>query len=409
MFDEVQLIVAKPVLREIDYRKNKSNDRVGKRARATSAMFRAMLPDGRHLVHTKSPRVILSVEPQHKYAKGLDDELDYTERDDQLVGTVYEYAQHNPTSDVRLLTHDTTPQFTAGALQLTVELISDDWLLPPETTKAEKKVKALEAENARLKQSEPSFSVRFLAQTHRDAERYEASYTWFDPLTDAEVDALTQCLRDHFPLETDFGSREPVERATPPGITNLFMGAKRTFVPTTDEAIAEYRDVKYPQWLESCEAILRNHHLSLQRGFPALEFSFVVENRGTRPAADALITISAKGDLQVKPPWADDGNGGLDAGDGESSNWKHETLPGPPVAPRGHWRKTGGVDLVDMEALVRSVSNVTPDLARISHTVTAEGFGGSVGAEFLPREQVEREQAALRPCLRGARGARTAA
>ena len=48
-------------------------------------------------------------------------------------------------------------------------------------------------------------------------------------------------------------------------------------------------------------------------------------------------------------------------------------------------------------------------LARISHTVTAEGFGGSVGAEFLPREQVEREQAALRPCFRGVRGAGTAA
>ena len=42
-------------------------------------------------------------------------------------------------------------------------------------------------------------------------------------------------------------------------------------------------------------------------------------------------------------------------------------------------------------------------------TVTAEGFGGSVGAEFLPREQVEREQAALRPCFRGARVAGTAA
>ena len=38
-----------------------------------------------------------------------------------------------------------------------------------------------------------------------------------------------------------------------------------------------------------------------------------------------------------------------------------------------------------------------PTLARISHTVTAEGFGGSVGAEFLPREQVEQKQAALRP------------
>ena len=52
---------------------------------------------------------------------------------------------------------------------------------------------------------------------------------------------------------------------------------------------------------------------------------------------------------------------------------------------------------------------VSRHLARISHTVTAEGFGGSVGAEFLPREQVEQEQAALRPCFREARVAGTAA
>ena len=49
------------------------------------------------------------------------------------------------------------------------------------------------------------------------------------------------------------------------------------------------------------------------------------------------------------------------------------------------------------------------ELARISHTVTAEGRSGSVGAEFLPREQVEQEQAALRPCFREARVAGTAA
>ena len=53
--------------------------------------------------------------------------------------------------------------------------------------------------------------------------------------------------------------------------------------------------------------------------------------------------------------------------------------------------------------------SIPPQLARISHTVTAEGFGGSVGAEFLPREQVEQKQAALRPCFRGARVAGTAA
>ena len=69
----------------------------------------------------------------------------------------------------------------------------------------------------------------------------------------------------------------------------------------------------------------------------------------------------------------------------------------PPRLARGvrEFRRIGSADLAR--------------LARISHTVTAEGFGGSVGAEFLPREQVEREQAALRPCFRGARVAGTAA
>ena len=56
------------------------------------------------------------------------------------------------------------------------------------------------------------------------------------------------------------------------------------------------------------------------------------------------------------------------------------------------------------------LSTATHDTyTRISHTVTAEGRSGSVGAEFLPREQVEQEQAALRPCFREARVAGTAA
>ena len=66
----------------------------------------------------------------------------------------------------------------------------------------------------------------------------------------------------------------------------------------------------------------------------------------------------------------------------------------------GGWRETAELR-PPVGALLR--------LARISHTVTAEGRSGSVGAEFLPREQVEQEQAALRPCFREARVAGTAA
>ena len=48
-------------------------------------------------------------------------------------------------------------------------------------------------------------------------------------------------------------------------------------------------------------------------------------------------------------------------------------------------------------------------LARISHTVTAEGCWGRVRAEFLPRDQGEHEQAALRTVCEGAGVARAAA
>ena len=199
MSEEVRLIVSSPVLREIDHLKTKGNDRVGRRARAASAMFREMLDETHKLVHAESPRVVLSVEPQHTYNRDLEDRLDYQERDDQLLGTVYEFARSNPSSDVRLLTHDTTPLYTARGLNLTADLISDDWLLPPETTETEKKLTAIEAENARLKTAEPSFSICCANQSDAVVDRYCASYTWSEPLTDAEVDGLMQRLKVRFP------------------------------------------------------------------------------------------------------------------------------------------------------------------------------------------------------------------
>ena len=117
-FEEVRLVVSTSVLREVDYRKNKGNDRVANRARATSAMFREMLTDGRKVVRTGNPRVALSIEPQHARSPALEQQLNYQERDDQLVGTLYEFARSHEGIDARLLTHDTISLFTAQGLGL---------------------------------------------------------------------------------------------------------------------------------------------------------------------------------------------------------------------------------------------------------------------------------------------------
>ena len=207
-FDEVRLIISSPVLREIDYHKNKGNDRVGKRARNASAMFRKMLDDGCMLVRASGPCVKLTVETQHRQSEALKERLNYQERDDQLIGTVYEFAERTPNAEVRLLTHDTTPLYTARSLGLTADVIPDEWLLPPENTETERELTALRLENARLKKAEPQFESQCLDSAGSEIQRYECSFTWFDPLTDAETNDLMQCLKERFPwrLTSDRGN-----------------------------------------------------------------------------------------------------------------------------------------------------------------------------------------------------------
>lgn len=363
-FDEVRLIVSKPVLREIDYRKNKGNDRVSRRARDTSAMFRKMLNDGNKVVRDSTPRVKLSVEPQHHYTQDLENRLNLQERDDQLIATVYEFAKQHRSDEVRLLTHDTTPLYTARSLGLAADVIPDAWLLPPEKTESEKELAALKAENTRLKKAEPSFAIRCLGNAETEIKRYEICVPQFKPLTDAETHTLMQRLKERFPLETDFGPRKKsTERNALKIHISQILG--RVFIPATDEAIAKYRDEAYPQWLAQCEEALRNYHRTLQGQEPMPRFLFRAENRGTRPATDARITIETQGGFQIKllkPPTQDD----------ESNSEEKLTalLSSPPSAPRGRWETTNSLvnSFVNRPLyypeLVQAIS-YSPDLSRL--------------------------------------------
>ena len=341
-FDEVRLIVSNPVLREIDRLKTKGNDRVGRRARTASAMFREMLDHTHKLVHAQCPRVVLSVEPQHTPSQNLAGRLNYQERDDQLLGTLHGFARSDPSRDVRLLTHDTTPLYTARGLDLTADLISDQWLLPPETTETERNLAALETKYARLEAAEPSISIRCANQSDSVVDRYCGSYTWYEPPTDAEVEGLMQRLKARFPLATDFGSKQPAERSAPPTVANRLFATNQVFTPATDEEIEKYRDEAYPQWLERCEEMLRAHHRALQAETPVLEFTFLAENIGTRPATDTLVTIEARGAFQIKPPSSDDPDEEQEDEDETPGELEAKMLPRPPTAPRGRWQNTIG-------------------------------------------------------------------
>ena len=361
-FEEVRLIVSRPVQREIDYGKNKGSGRLAKRARTASALFRQMMPDGQQVVRESGPRVILSVEPQHPYRRDPDNRLDDQERDDQLVGTLHEFARRHADTDARLLTHDTTPLYTARGLGLVADVIPDGWLLPPESTASERELTSLRSENARLKKAEPSCSIRCVDRSGVELEDYHADVVSFEPLTDEQVDELMQRLQDRFPLATDFGSRRPTVRTVKqqPAFDWLAGTTDETYTPATDEQIRTYREEDYPKWLERCEEILRAHDQVLQHRVAVPELSFLTENNGTRPATDTLVTIEAEGDFRIQPP-------PTDGRDDEPNGERHEPpapdtdeLPRPPVAPHGRWQLTSrgypGDALRNLAMLGRSLS-----------------------------------------------------
>ena len=361
-FEEVRLIVSRPVQREIDYRKNKGSDRPANRARVASAVFRKMLPNGKKVVREAGPRVTLSVEPQLSYDRALEDQLDYRERDDQLVGTLHGFARRHEGTDARLLTHDTTPLYTAQGLGLAADVIPDNWLLPPESTATERELTSLRSENARLKKAEPSCSIRCADRSGAELESYRADATRFEPLTNEQIDELTQRLKDRFPLASDFGSRQPAVRPVQRQIGSdwLIGNVEDTYTPATDQEIEKYREEAYPKWLDQCEEILREHHRVLQHRAGLPELSFLAENTGTRPATDALVTIEAEGEFRIQPPPPADGDEEVNGEDDEPPSPIAEELPPPPVAPAGQWRRTTGWHpggaFRDLAALGRSLS-----------------------------------------------------
>jgi hypothetical protein len=321
-FDEVHLIVSRPIQTEIDQQKNRGNDRVAKRARIASSLLREIILGGAEkVVRNAGPAVKVVVRTELRPDASLEERLDYGEPDDRLVGIAYAFAQQNSGADVRILTHDTGPMASAKMVGVSAELIPDDWLLPPEKTEAEKRIAALESEIARLKKAEPEIVVGCRDGDDREIERFEIELPHYLPLVEDEVSDLMKRIGSRFPIVADFGSPGEQEDR---GVGIIGFGTKE-FVPATEKAISEYKE-SYPKWLEKCEVILRSCHVALERREGAPRIRFWAANRGTRPAKDTLVTIVAKGKLALMVPETK-----------KQDEDESLALPRPPRAPRGRW------------------------------------------------------------------------
>src|ERR1700676_2519604 len=104
-FDEVHLIISRPVQSEIDNQKNKGGERLARRARKASSLLRDILVGGHEhlLVRPADPAVKLFIRTALRPSPELAEVLDYDRTDDQLVGTAHAFVQQNPGADVRVL------------------------------------------------------------------------------------------------------------------------------------------------------------------------------------------------------------------------------------------------------------------------------------------------------------------
>ena len=332
-FDEIHLIVCRPVQREIDNQKNRGNDRVGKRARSINGLFRKVITSKiDHLVIIDhKPVVKLYVQTSILPAKDLTNFLDYSKPDDEIVGCVYQFNRDNLDKDTRLITHDTGPMGTAQSLDLDFIAISDEWLLQPENNKTEKELAHLREQVIQLQNTEPQFELKCVDEQNEEIKQLEIEYPVYGPISDSVISTLVQSLRDNFPQETDFGPRERMEEPAF-GVTESVLGSRMVYSPASDEAIAKYTEQDYPNWIRECEYVFSNLHETLQQGNQQISLTFVANNQGTRPANDVLIEVEAKGDIKVYvPPDCDE------AIDGQEK-FDSLRLPSPPQPPRGRWR-----------------------------------------------------------------------
>lgn len=346
--EEITLDISRPVQAEIDAHKSKGSGRLSRRARTASALLRKTLreDDGCTVIRNAEPRVTLVIRNDLRPDPDLTEQLDYSERDDQLVGIVHAFASGNQDGPIKLLTHDTGPMASARMVGVEYIEIPDTWLLPPETDDAQRMIATLEAENRRLRSAEPKFTIRLEDAEGEKINSIEQESVKYKPLTNAQIDDLMRILRERYPMERDFGSPERERKKSPLEIAAAGLYGSQVYRAVTEAEARNYTDKDYPAWLAECEKRLREIHLflSLKDGWP--KANFVANNCGTRPARDTLVSIVALGNIAIMPsssePGENDDTDDEDENEGPASPAGYLRLP--PTPPRGRWEVRSLVD-----------------------------------------------------------------
>jgi len=321
-FDRIVLILARPVISEIDKQKS-GHGRLAKRAREANSLLRKLLDEEFVEISSKKKGVLVILQSGDalRASPDIEDQLDYSTADDKLVGTIYKYKLDNPEHSILFLSHDTGPLMTAKRHNVPYRRVPDEWLLTPETNDEQKQINALQ-EQLRLSTGPmPDCKVEFVeAPWCFKLPRYLA-------LTERQISTLVQKLANQFPPETEFDTEIPNRdhRLMGVGITS------QLYVTVSSEQILDYKDA-YQKWLDDVAKELSNLDKKMNAAVvPAIDIAF--SNEGTGHAHNVEIKIEVMGEkfCVVVPSEYVEKNI-------EDLLNNPLTLPTLPEVPKGYWR-----------------------------------------------------------------------
>lgn len=360
-WDAITVALVAPVIREIDRQKG-GQGRLAKRARAASSLVGRLIeaPEVRLSDEGARPIVTLVAIPDVKPDPALQEDLDYTQADDAIVGIVSAYLKAEDGRKGALLSNDNGPLMSARRTQVPFHRVPSEWLLPAESDEDQKRLRALEGEVKRLKNSEPMCVI----QPH--GEPWEFSAECFQSLTEEEIQSLMAMVEEKFPPATDFSPKEKTERRLA-GIGGIYaLYGRGEFVPASDEEIDLYQREQYPGWLSECELYFRDLHNQLHNAQELPRIQVDLLNEGSRPAEDVRVVFYLRGGgLLLKLPQEDDEPEKFDVNGVISAAVEIDSLrirlPHPPAAPTGHWKRTS--DLMGVMARAARLSSMVEPLA----------------------------------------------
>jgi hypothetical protein len=331
--ENLLLLISRPVQEEIDRLKNDRSSRRAKRARKTNSFIKKIIlaEDSKLVIRESRPRVEVTLPPPLPPQSNLDPILDPSRADDQIIAQAIACKAAFSDADVAILTHDTNPILTAKRCGLSYIIVPDDWLLEPEPDDRDKKIQELEKRLKELERSRPQIEIVGQDRAGNCIDSLLVSVKVYRPLTESELKGLLAEVQTTHPMVTKFD--EP--KGTPPSseaglgaIYQKFYGLTHRYQPPREEEIREYKEVKYPQWLEEVEKLFKSLPSRIEFLDRQIELSISISNKGNAPAENVVMELTALGGFV------------LDAFFHRSNKDDRQSsseFPVPPLPPKGKW------------------------------------------------------------------------